>query len=430
MSTPNFHSDYLYRFSQDECHHDFHFWSATSLIGAMLGRRIWVAHGRFILNPNLYIVLCGIAGSGKDSARKVVVNIMERLFPEYMLSASIQSREDIANLMASPECCRIYKCLKSGQMLEYRPFYLIISEMAGFFSVDCRKMIEMLVEMFDSDYFSTGFKKDRALGLKQGVRNPAMSMLGCVQPDWFMSNMKIDLFQRGLGRRMIIVYRDKEKLNPKPSYPSDSQEGWNRVVEHVKRLHKDEIQGQVFLTKEADEWWMDYYMKKDKNRSDDPIIFQFQETRHVILLKLASILSFVHYDFNYKITPIELQVSLALLDSLEPDIRRLTGGIGQNPMAGVQTLMLDLIRLKGMIRYIEVYRTFHKQCPQGEKDFEAALQSLKKQGEIIWFEMPGSAGFPQKWIWTEAGWNKYVEGKVIKPEVLMQATEVFSIKKG
>jgi len=302
--------------------------------------------------------------------------------------------------------------------------------MAGFFSVDCRKMIEMLVEMFDSDYFSTGFKKDRAAGLKQGVRNPCMSMLGCVQPDWFMSNMKIDLFQRGLGRRMIIVYRDKEKLNPFPSYPDDSEAGWNRVITHAKHLHDEKTQGRVILTKEANDWWLDYYMTKDKNRSDDPIIFQFQETRHVILLKLAAILSFVHYEFNYTITPTELQVALALLDSLEPDIRRLTGGIGTNPMAGVQTLMLEQIRLKGMIRWVEVYRTFYKQCPRGEPDFNEAINSLQTQGEIVQMEFPGSAGTPIKWLFTEPGWTKYIEGKQVRPEVLLQAREIFARRKG
>jgi hypothetical protein len=281
--------------------------------------------------------------------------------------------------------------------------------MAGFFSVDCAKMIAMLVEMFGGKHFSTGFKKDRKEKLNQVVHNPCMSMLGCVQPDWFMTNMKLDLFQRGLGRRMIIVYRDKEKLNPYPSYPIDSEEGWKRVVAHVMRLHKDETQGRVILTKEADEWWFKYYMAKDKNRSDDPIIFQFQETRHIILLKLAVILSFCEYDFKYEIRPEHLAIAEQLLISLEPDIRRLTGGIGTNPMASVIQLMLEYIKSNnGMVRERKLYSVFWKDCPKGDMDYASGLLALENQKLIVKALIPNADKSAElMWIFTPDKWWEY-----------------------
>src|SRR5271169_4829762 len=96
---PTLHKDYLYRFSNDECHPDFHFWACTTMVGALLGPRVWINHGRFKAIPVLFTVLVGKAGSGKNSSTDVVKDLMREYFQEHILSDTIQSREDIVAQM-------------------------------------------------------------------------------------------------------------------------------------------------------------------------------------------------------------------------------------------------------------------------------------------------------------------------------------------
>lgn len=405
----NFLSDYCYRFSNDECHRDFHFWSAITLAGALLGQRVWIAHGRFRAIPVLFTVLVGTAGSGKSSAKDVVKELMRDLFPDYTLSDSIQSREDIINQMATPEGLRAWKNIAANKIEEYRPFFLLVNELSAFLSVDHKKMIAFLIDAFDAKEISAGFKKDRVIGGSNMVRHPHLPMLACVQPKWFMSDMKMDIFERGLGRRMCIVFRDKAKLNHDPKVPIDSHEGWARVIKHIKHLYQDSVQGEIPLDQEAKKWFEAYYYDQDRRKkSDDPIISEFQETEHMVLLRVALILSFCDYDFKMTIQVQHLEIAKALLDGLKPDIIRLTGGIGTNPMAGVIQQMLLYIQVNGgKVKEKKLRLNFWKQCPRGTIDYEDGLATMQKQGLVHGCERPGLIeGMPVLWIYTAEQWKK------------------------
>lgn len=406
---PNFLSDYCYRFSEDECHPDFHFWSGMTLIGAMLGQRVWVNHGRFRAIPVLYTVLCGEAGSGKNSAMDVILEIMIKMFPYYLISDTIQSREDIIAQMASPSGAIQWKDKQDGSIKEYRAFFCLVDELSAFLSVDHKKMVSFLIAAYEAKRVSAGFKKDRSTNGSNQVDNPHLPIIACVQPDWFMTDMKIDLFKTGLGRRMCIVYRDKAKLNHNPQVPPDSVEGWKRVIAHLKKVEHQDVQGAVPLEKDAAKWFEEYYYDEERRKkSDDPLLVQFEKTEHMVLLRVALILSFCEYSFNHKITLGQLLVAHALLDGLKPDIIRLTGGIGNNPMAGVMQQMLMYLQVNnGMARQKVLLKRFIKDCPRGQMDFDQALITMQKTDQIVAKEIEGVGGLPFIWLFTPEKWAEY-----------------------
>src|SRR4051812_47319024 len=94
--------DYLYYSSGDECPEPYKIWSALSLFGAVLGRKVWNMHGDYFqILPNLYVCLVGDAGSGKSTAKNVSKKIFTREFPQYLTSSSFQSFQDIADQMCN-----------------------------------------------------------------------------------------------------------------------------------------------------------------------------------------------------------------------------------------------------------------------------------------------------------------------------------------
>jgi hypothetical protein len=329
--------DYLYYYSENEVPESFNRWSALALLAATLGRKVWLDRGYFIVYPNIYVCLIGTAGSGKSTAKSFAKAIFIKEFPDLLISDSIQSREDIAEKMGSSDCLHTFKDPLTGIINEYRPFFLIVNELANFLSVDTRKMVDFLVDIYDENYFSTGFKNSAS----QRFINPFVTMLGCVPPQWIMDNLKYDLFSLGLGRRLILVHDEKRKLISDPKPPADGKPVFDRVIKHLQEARK--LVGQFTFSKEGKAWWDKWYTDATRIRKDDPIIAQFHETKHVQVLKVAMLLALNERPFRLVYEPKHLKVALAMLDELEPKVIRLTSGIGRNELANISVQLLDTL---------------------------------------------------------------------------------------
>ena len=379
--------DYIHYASGTECPEDYLYWSGLSILGHVMGNKVWITHGdHFRFHPNLYICLVGDAGSGKNTALGLPIEIMLEHFTNHMLSASIQSREDIADLMSSEDCCHTWKddegWLGTPRIREYRPFYVINNELASFLSVDKMKMVEFLTEVYDGKRFSTGFKGQRRDDptRQQWFDNPHLSLIAGAVPTWFMASLKLDLFSGGLGRRMIIVHTNRTKVVPDPRRPPGADEALRRVVSHLKAasLYK----GPLVRTPDAMKWWTEWYEKNRNRVPEDPILNQFHQTKHMQLLKIACVLRMTEYPFKRTVEADHLQMALHLLEKLEPAIVKLTCGIGRNELAGVAAELLNTLSVAGGVMLEKKLQgNFFRHLRPPE--FEEVLGHLSKTDQIV-----------------------------------------------
>jgi len=398
----NFITDYTYYFSNDECHPDFHFWSCLTLLGHVIGRRIWVSHGRFVFYPNLYVLMVGTAGSGKSTAYKEAMKLYIEVLPELPLADSIQSREDIIAQMVDE--CVLWKCPNESAFREYHPFFILTEELADFISVNPVRMLGFLVGVFDASYYSVGFKKDKEMGLgKQRFKNPHVSVLACAQPEWFMDNVKIEMFKRGLGRRCIILYRKKIKLNPEPFNPPDSLPGWLRVKAHLARFANPKFFGEVVKTPDAQAWYNKWHMDKARFERYEDIMLKEQllDTQHVLLHKIAMLYACCRYDFgtdgNWSITQDDYEFALKQLHYLEPDVVNLMKAGGKNEMAPVAEMMLQSVNKAGgwMLRS-RLLNLFYRQG-RDIRSFKDGIDFLHNTNQMYQLEVEIKPGEPKKW---------------------------------
>jgi hypothetical protein len=380
----SFLSDYIYFSSGNETPEDYLTWGGLSILGHVLGHKCWVEHGGYFrFTPNLYVCLVGDAGSGKNTCLGVNMDIMVDVFPHLMVSASIQSREDIAFLMArdtstNPQTWKD----ETGRIQEYRPFYILNDELNNFLSVDKVKMVQFLTQDYDGKRFSTGLKKDRIEdpNRKQWFHNPHISLIAGAVPEWFMSNLKIDLFSGGLGRRMIIVYSTRTKVVPDPQKPPGADAALGRVIEHLKRAEK--WTGGVKRDSVAMRWWEEWYHKQRNNEPNDPILRQFHQTKPMQTLKVALNIVKTENVEATKMTAEHLQIGLELIERLEPAIVRLTTGIGRNELAGVGAQLIDFItRTGGVQTEINVLKYFRRYARTPE--FAEIVNSYINTGELF-----------------------------------------------
>ena len=348
-----FLSDYIHYSSGNECPEEYLHWGGLSILGHVLGSKVWVKHGGYFrFFPNLYVCLVGDAGSGKNTCLGVNMRIMLKNFPSLLLSASIQSREDIAMLMSMPGCERIWTDREGkhglpGLHYTYRPFYILNNELASFLSVDKTKMVEFLVEVFDGERFSTGFKGDRQKNpdAPQFIDNPHVSLIAGAVPTWFMNSLQMDMFQLGLGRRMMIIYSKRTKIVPDPQKPAGADECMVRVIDHLREAN--ELYGEVIRDANAMKWWDRWYRDNRNKPTTDPILAQFKETEHMQVLKVALLLVMTERPFRFIMTADHLEAASILISNQREPIRQLTSGIGRNQLANVGVQVLDFIARVG-----------------------------------------------------------------------------------
>lgn len=341
-------NEFLYYNSGNESPERFWRWSALSLLGHLAGRKVWYMHGKFQIHTPLYVGLIGDAASGKSSAKSEVKNLIMGHFPDQMISASIQSREHIAMQMGLESCQQTWKNKKTKIIESFRPFYIIANEFENFLSVDTKNMVGFLVDIFDEKYFSTGFKRDADVkGFVQSFENPHVSILACGTPDWLMRELKMSLFTGGLGRRLILVADKKTVAIPDPFPPKDYEISKARVIEHLQQVRHEDCHGEFIRTESGRKWWHDWYPKHMAAPPEDPILFQFWGSEHVMMIKIAMLAALSENPNLLEIGEDHFAFAQAMLADLKPSIQRLTAGIGRNELAGIGTQMLDLIMRVG-----------------------------------------------------------------------------------
>lgn len=385
-------ADYIYYSSGTEVPEQYLIWGGLSILGHVLGKKCWIEHGEdyFKFSPNLFITLVGSAGAGKNTALNVNIRIMIKYFESMMLSASVQSREDIAMQMGQDTSNNPVTWLDPAinTVKDYRPFYILNEEINNFLSVDKTKMMQFMIQTYDGEQFSTGFKKDRIDNptKKQWFRDPYMSLLAGAVPEWFMTNMKIDLFSSGMGRRMVIVYANRTKVIPFPKKPPGADAALERAIAHLQQASK--FIGGARLSDKAKKWWEPFYIKCKTTVPTDPILAQFQPTKPMQVMKVALLLLRSETFDVHVIEPEHLEMANTLLTNLEPAIVKLTGGIGRNELAGIAQQLLEyLASVGGYAGDVEVRKRFYRHLNNPE--FIDVINQLLATETLVISELKG-----------------------------------------
>lgn len=380
-------NDYVFYNSGNECPQAYHLWACLAGLSTVVSRKIWLqeAHDYYQVFPNIYVALVGDAGSGKNTAKDCVVyKLLLPNFPDIPISASVTSREDVAKFMGSEDGLRTFY-YPDGEIREYRPFFFAVSELSNLLSVDMRKMVDFLVDLYDSRDFSTSFKKDEK---KDKVPNPCATMLaGCV-PDWIMRSLKMDLFTGGLGRRLVIVYENRTILKAHPAVPEGGDLAWKRVVEHFKVVNS--MTGPMVMDKECDKWWTSWYENPERLKSEDPILKQFYATKHVVLKKVAMLTALADSPPRMSVTVQDMIYALAMIEILEPSIKRLSIGIGRNEMASVSVELLNTVQfLGGRVEEKHLRTRFFRDCKLGGKEYDGLMNHLRSTDQLVQINING-----------------------------------------
>ena len=357
------------------------------MVSAVVNRKVYIKQGDIKIHANLYMCLVGEQGGRKSTPKDFARDIITSTFPDIAIGASMQSREEIVQYLASDESIRAYKT-KEGALVEYHPYVFFINELKNFLSFNPGGMIEFLTDIYDREYFD-------ARTLKRGaeiIPCPSITILACETPEWIIDKLKARIISGGFSRRMLYIY-EIESSNPdemviiaRPVITKQANEAKQRVISHLRTI-KDLV-GVFSWTAEAERFFDAWYRKNKLSLPKDPILRGYFRTKDAQLLKVCMNLAVSKPNPELVLTDALLIEGLALLESVEKNLPKLSIAAGRNVLAVPQQRLLEMVNESGGIMdESEIMRRMDKELAPME--MLSVLRFLKDSQQLLTYSVNG-----------------------------------------
>jgi len=268
-----------------------HLWTALSVIGAVLRKKVFLPIGRINIYPNMYVVFVGPPGGPRKSqAISFGVKFLTDI-PDVIISADAITPQA---LIEDLEKSAIDEQMADGSVFRHASLTITSKEFESFLGqkADNTRMITYLTDLFDAQEIPWKYRTKHS-GTNV-IPSVFLHILAATTPDSIASTLPSSAIGTGLTSRIIFVWVEhKEK---KVCYPIETPEekALKEKLKHdlyiISRMSGGFIQSKesFVLWKE----WYDSYDALDENRiCRDPIFTGWYERKPLYIQKLAIIYS-------------------------------------------------------------------------------------------------------------------------------------------
>lgn len=356
---------YLDYTSNQESPTAFHQWVSLSVIGATVGRNIFIPRVMYTIYPNLFVVL--VAGSAK-CRKSVSLSIGEKMLkglkePPMVFSQKITAEALIQSLQESEKDGVCY-----GMILA--------SELAVFMGHDAVKsgIIPILTDLYDSK--DNWEYKTRSRG-KEKLKHVTISMLAASTKDWIKTSIPVEAIGGGFTSRVIFVFEDA----PSKLLLFSDEVDTNPILktkllldlEHIRKL-----KGKVEFSKDAKELAEDWYIQEASSIRDEKVDGYYGR-KHDTIFKVSTILSIAEKD-DLIVERRHIQKALDMLDrnelSLSPTLEMVASSIS----GGNTEKVLQIVKRFGNISHADLLKKCWRYASAAE--FSEMMKTLVESGEV------------------------------------------------
>ena len=363
--TMGYLQDYLTYNKGNECPEAYHVWSALSVLSSVVSRKVWLDLGYFHVLCNLYTCLVGEQGGRKTVAKDIAYDLLKEVEPTLPCSGESMTKEAITRFMASEECTRFFT-MPDGAPVEYHPFTIFITELKNFLSINIAGMLDFLTTIYDRKFYDVITKHQGT----DVLVNPYVVLLACETPDWIVSRLRESIISVGFSRRMVWVYSNVDKRIAFPVVTPEASAAWLRVKDCLRRA--SQLVGEFRMDDATRSFYQLWY--ESQKLPDDPLIRGYVRVKHILALKTAMLIA-IGEQQELLLRKEYLELAIALLESNEKDLPRLTQGAGRNVLAHPAVRLLETVeKAGGFISEKDLRRVMFAQLDNAE--FYSVLQHL------------------------------------------------------
>lgn len=345
----SFLKDYALVTQNNESPPSFHLFSSLVALSSIVSGKVWLDLGLFCIRPNIYVVLTGTPGVKKTTAMAVAKRLLRELGDQVPLSAECQTKEALTQSMSGKtKPCNV----KPGQVPHkfdpldkerskflYCPMSVFVTELSQFVGgSNAAHMLDFLTTIYDEERY-TNETKGKGVDL---LPMPYLTLLGCTVPDWITAKLKEDVISGGFSRRTIFVYENHTNLRiPIPYVTQEMEDAWLRVVKAARQLLA--IKGPYEWGEGAKDFYCDWYINLKK--PEDPLLEGWFNSVHIQMLKIGMLISASEWvpGTQHRIEINHMQMSIALLSTVEENIPKVFKGVGRNELFGISNKIVEML---------------------------------------------------------------------------------------
>ena len=292
----------------------FHMWAGMSAIAAVTVRQIYIPRKTGNIYSNLYIGFVGEPATRKSTAINMAFKLAESVVPQHTLASVVNSASLIASLADMKD-----QPTQAGN--------LIVSELGSLLRQNDTDTVSTLTDLFDC---YENLKKRTISRGYEIIAKPWLNLLFATTPQWLGANMPSSSAEGGLFSRIIFIHSDETKLTQ--PFPEDSPETTKLRAALINDLvHINSLKGEVKFTKEARDYYSNWYMDVRRLITKDPRTKGYYARKDLHVLKVAMILMLAQRD-TLVIEKQDIEMALQVLATIEPGINIAVGSVGGNEM--------------------------------------------------------------------------------------------------
>ena len=368
---PSWIDEYINYTSEQESPKSFHQWVALGVLGAAIGRNVWIPRVMYTIFPNLFIVL--VAGSAK-CRKSVSLGIGEKMIkslkePPMVFSQKITAEALIQSLQESEKEGVCYGLI-------------LASELSVFMGHDAIRsgIIPILTDLYDSK--DDWEYKTRSRG-REKLKHVTISMLAASTKDWIKTSIPVEAIGGGFTSRVIFVFEDSPS---KLVLFSDELNNVERNKELKAKLLSDlewisKIKGEIQFSPEAKKLAYSWYTQEASNIRDEKVDGYYGR-KHDTIFKVSTILCLSERD-ELMVQKEHIQKAMDMLERNEGSLTPTLETVASSIFGGNTEKVLQVIKRFGSISHTELLKKCWRYASATE--FNEMMNTLLTSGEIECF---------------------------------------------
>ncbi len=346
MKSFNFIDAYETYASGNEASPTFHRWAAYSVLGSIIGRRVWFDQVYFKLYPNLYIVFVGEPGDKKTTAVNIAAKFVEKA--DVPMAPSSITREAIAKIMDSENDSSFthVRTTVDNKIVSFTQLSFYASEIVTLLSAggNALGLIEFFTDIYDKDDKYQVMTKNKG---DDFIAHPYVTITACMTPEQTGQMLKQAIITGGFSRRVIFIYgKTKTKGIPLPKLTPEQSIAHKQLTDHLPLIKS--WRGEFKLSPEAEviyEAW--YHKKHEKQAAPGSAAYKnWLRSADALLFKLCMLDVIAEFaeDRATIIKAHNINRVIKMLADVEPDIDRVFAGIGKHDGAELAQKIVEALR--------------------------------------------------------------------------------------
>ena len=318
----------------------YHRWCAIAGVGALLGRRFWLKHGRSTIWPTQYLMLIGGPGARKDTAIACIRGVLKASGYESLAATKTTKEKFLLDLEGLPE-----GQITAEQLDEFlredsdpREVFIMAGEFGEFLGYGNIEFVSLLTALWDyTGVFESRLKNSRSVK----IQDPTVSILGGNTPAGFALTFPPEIIGQGFFSRLLLIYG--EPTGRRITWPTVPSEADVAAMAQLMRDIQYAIHGEAILPPDTQLALDEIY--QGWSDLEDARFLNYSNRRLTHLFKLCLICAACRLSRTVELQDVTL--ANTILTHAEGLMPRALGEFGKSRHADVSAKVLSFLETVG-----------------------------------------------------------------------------------